>query len=366
MILVCSVLLLFSTGFAKKRPAATVPEKAPFEGSIEIKQLEKVLQDLKAAMGDIPPKVDRLAIYQIRTDSRAFSPGLSKYIQARIETIFRDEGRRKVISPPELKTLTIEATDTSFSLTNTIPIMGDLWELGDKLRIDAYVDGTCGMSKDGDIMLNLKLIKHRSAEILWSGDYLAGPNRMDADIFDFKYSLSIPLRIYPIAMLSASGKDSVDAANAGNAGLDQFGIEFNLTESLTGAKRLYFQVGAGLSWSLLKTEGAQLRFKRLFTMQANVSLIAVIVPKTNPERGYWLGVYSGGKFMVPFGFSGMVPIMHMGYCAQLSKRFFVSAGGMYLAGNRALASTDLGSDIKDLNIDLKGFAYEFNVFNFTF
>ena len=63
---------------------------------------------------EIPRVAERLAVYHIRTESKDFDRGISRYIRSRIENIFRVAGRRTMISSPELKTLKVRSTDTSF------------------------------------------------------------------------------------------------------------------------------------------------------------------------------------------------------------------------------------------------------------
>ncbi|MBF0432373.1 MAG: hypothetical protein HQK83_13895 [Fibrobacteria bacterium] len=351
-------LFIFIQGLAAEPAFA---KNNPFyESSLGLRQIDKILKDLKREMGDIPPEVEKIAIYQIRTDRKSFSTGVANYIQGKIETTFRDEGRRKVISPPELKTLTITSTDTSFNLTNTIPTMGELWKLGDKLRIDAFIEGSCGMSEEGDIMLNLKLIKHKTAEILWSGNYIAGPNKVEPSVLDLNWTLAAPVRMFPVALMKNG--DLSDTSRS--AGLTQYSMEISVTESLMKARNLFFTLLGGFSWTSVTDEGnAAGNLTRILTMQVGVDLLAVIVPKPNPERGYWLGSYLGGRFFVPFSFSGTVPTFTIGFRSQLSRQFRLGLGFMYLAGNRAWDGTGTNNH---LGIDLESFAYEFDFLNYSF
>ncbi len=360
---ICRIFLFFFCTVSLLWAVKPLPNQKPdFERSTGLKQLEKILKDLKKAMGDIPPEVEKIAIYQIRTDSRDFSRGVAQYLQGRIETTFRDEARLKLISPPELKTLTIVSTDSSFSLTNTVPTLGELWKLGDKLRIDAFIEGTCGKSEEGDVMLNLKLIKHRSAEILWSGDFIAGPNKVEAAMFDLKWTLALPVRIFPVAEFY--NKDSSDVKNPG---LSQFAVEVSVSEALLKNKQLYFTAMGGFSWTTFSEDaGVPLQFKRLFTMQLGVELLAVIAAKQNPERGYWLGSFIGGRYFVPFSFTGSIPVFTVGFRSQLSRQFGARLGFLYLAGNRAMSGTGTSPNTRGVSIDLESFAYEFDVVNFTF
>ena len=192
-----------------------LPTSHPFsERSTGIQQIDLVIKQLENTMGDIPPEVEKMAIHQIRTDSKDFSPGVTRYIQGRIETAFREKGRRKIASPPELKTLKIISTDTSIHLSNTLPTVDELWRLGDKLQIDAFLEGGCSRSEEGDVLLNLKLIKHRTTDILWSVNLIAGPNKPKPSIFDHKWTLSAPFRLPREGVHAGYGKHHGYAARS--------------------------------------------------------------------------------------------------------------------------------------------------------
>ncbi|MFC1585048.1 hypothetical protein ACFL5V_05840 [Fibrobacterota bacterium] len=352
------------SGFADEI-TETLPKDHPFfQGSSGIIQLDKILKELKETMGDIPPEVERIAIYQIRTERRDFTPSVTKYIQGKIETIFRADGRRDVISPPELKTLTIVSTDTSFHLSNTVPTMGELWKIGDKLRIDGFLQGSCGKSEDGDVMLNLKLIKHKTAEILWSGDFIAGPNKAKPSVFDLKWSASLPFRLFPIDTVWENDV----RLDLDNPLFSQVAFEVAVREALTKTKRLYFFVSAGFSWtSMGKDDATEMIFKRFYTMQAGVGLIAVIIQRANPDRGYWLGTYAGASYYIPFFFTGAFPALSVGYSAQLSRHFSVRLGGLYLPRGRTMTGTGtMGSNTQGLVIGLESVAYELELLNYSF
>ncbi len=337
-----------------------LPENHPFyETSSGIKQIEKIIAELKETLGDIPPSVEKIAIYQIRTDSKGFTKGESRYIQGRIETTLRDEGRRTLVSPPELKTLNIISTDTSFSMSNTIPTIEELWKLGDKLRIDAFIEGSCSKSKDGDVMLNLKLVKHRTAEILWSGDFIAGPNKVEPSIFDLKWSAHVPIRIF--SMEKFEGQSGIDK----ETGFNQVAIEGSVTEALTKNRRLWFNINAGVSrMAISKKDSIELGYSGIYTMQIGVGVWAVLVPKGNRDRGHWLGTYFSAYYYVPFLFTGSIPVFTYGYNAQLSKHFGVSIGVSYIAGDRFITGS-LG-DAVGHKITFEKLAYEVDILNYTF
>lgn len=344
-----------------------LPNNNPFwESSLGIQQIERIIADLNSSMGNIPPQVLKIAIYQIRSNPDEFSSGLAGYIQAKIETAFRAEGRRQVVSPPELKTLTITSTDTSFELSNTIPTLGELWKLGDQLRIDAFVQGNLSKTDDGDVLLNLKLIAHRTAEVLWSGDFIAGPNRPKPSIFDLRWSVGIPMRVQPV--------DKVELTVDGDPGdsiqfkqLSRLSFRVECSEALLENKRFWYNVFAGPDVSLVPAESADKnRLHRIYGMHLGVGALVVVLNKANPDRGYWLATYVSGEVYKPFSFNGTILTTTVGYKAQLSQHFALSAGISFLPAGRVIEGTGLLPNTDIGEATFAAYSFEFNLLNYSF
>ena len=353
-----SCLSLYADNIAKK-----LPREHPFsESSTGIKQIDQVIHQLEKSIGGIPPDIEKIAIHQIRIDIQDFSPGVARYVQGRVESALSDKGRRKIAAPPELKTLKIVSTDTSFQISNTLPTIEELWRLGDKLRIDAFIEGSCSRSEEGDVLLNLKLIKHRTAEVLWSADLIAGPNKINSRGYELTWSASAPIRIFPVRKITQTGSPTITEAR-----LDNVSLEGGVREALIASRRLYYSINAGLGMSNISNgDTINLELSRFATMQLSVKLSTVIIQKQNPDLGYWLGTYIGGRFTVPFSFTGSFPALLMGYEAQVSKHFAVSFGVQYLPLTRRLKGSGLLPDSDGVNIYLESFAYELDVLNYTF
>ncbi len=349
-------------GATAKTNNKDLPSDNPFhESSLSIKQIDEVMKQLSQHLGDIPPEVERLAIYRIKTDVNDFSQGVSRHIQGRIESILSDRGRIRILAPPELKTLKIVSTDSSLNISNTIPTIEELWKLGDKLRLDAFLDGNCSKTKEGDVLLNLKLIKHRTAEILWSVNLIAGPNKIKTSIFDMKWTIATPLRFYPIA------KFTQEDAVIKDMRMDAINIEAQVADALLESRRLYWSIQAGASWIMLsKEDSTTTKLTRLTAMHVGVTLIAIILQKANPDRGYWFATYFGGRWNIPFFVDPAFPTLNFGYKAQLSRRFAISIGGMYLPTQKKISGTGTLPSTKGAIIDLKSFAYEVDLLNYTF
>lgn len=350
------LILLYTCIFSDEITQNLSPKNPWWESSLGIQQIDKIIQELHESMGNIPPEIQKIAIYQIRSNPSDFSPGLSKYIQGKIETAFRAEGRRKVVSPPELKTLTVISTDTSFELSNTIPTIQDLWNLGEQLRIDAFVEGNIAKTEDGDVLLNLKLIKHQSAEVVWSGDFIAGPNKTKPGIFDLKWSFSTPLRSFALDKVEPIDFD----------GITQLTIRGECSEALIENKRLWYSIFGGFDLNMLPDLDTTAQLRRIYSMHLGVGFNVIILNKSNPDRGYWLSTYLNAEYLKPFSFTGYLPIITLGYKSQLSKHFSIGAGGSLIAGSRYIEGTGTISSTNDVVIRFGMFSYEINLLNYTF
>jgi len=344
-----------------------LPPNNPFwESSLGLQQVERILKELENKQGEIPPQVSRIALYQLRTQPHEFGPGLAHYIQAKIETAFRDQGRRQVISPPELNTLNITSTDSSFELSNTLPTLGELWKLGDQLRIDAFVQGNLGKTEEGDILLNLKLVAHRSAEVLWSGNFIAGPNKPKPSLFDLRWSLGFPMRIQPVKSVTLGADGNPDDSLSFDQ-LTRLSLRVEVSEALIENKRFWYSVFAGPDLSLVPASNINKdKLHRIYGLHLGVGGLIILLNRSNPERGYWLGTYMTAEVYKPFSFSGTVVTMTVGYKAQLSRHFGLSAGvswiplGSIIKGTGLLPNTDIGE------VTFSPYSFEFNLLNYSF
>ncbi len=349
--------------------ASTNPD--PFvPNSSGIRQITEISKRLTKAMGDIPPEMERIAIYQIRTDARDFSPGMARYIQAQVEEIFRREGHRTIVNSPELKTFRVISTDTTFKFTNAAPSMEDLWKLGDKLRVDGFIEGSCSKSPDNDVILNLKLFKHRTGDVLWSASFVAGPNEKNADPWELKWSASGDMRFFPIKTAILPRDDSVDQQNnfildtLSSITLTQYGVEVTVSEAVTQGRWLYFSLSAGYGFAT--SGGGPDSISNTFsisTVKLGIELLGIFFQKPNPELGYWLGTYVSFQEFIPLLNHGHLDAIGIGYKSQISRHFSLGGGILFLPFNKNIrgmyASTDRFLTLSPIAYDLTYLHYTF-------
>jgi hypothetical protein len=356
-------------------PAAAAVDKPatdPFApSSTGLRQIAEIMSRLGKSMGDIPPNVDRIALTQIKVDPRQFDPGMARYIQAQIEDIFRKEGRRTIVTAPELRTFRVVATDSTFKFSNTLPSMEDLWRLGDKLRVDGYIEGSCSKSSDNDVILNLKVFRHRTGEIVWSNSYVAGPNEKKPDILNLDYSVSANLRRFPIKQAIVPRADTSNPVTGapvldtlGSLALTLYGIEGSVSEAVTADKFLIFSVSGGYGFA--SGTGGPDSLGINFNIQMvkfGIEMLGIFFRKPNPDLGYWLGTYVGYQEFIPFFNRGHLSTISVGYKSRVSRHFTLGGGALFLVMNDKLKG--LGND-EDRFLTLDPVAYELTYLHYTF
>jgi hypothetical protein len=336
-----------------------------------IAQIREIAGRLAKSLGDVPPDIERVALAQIKTDPREFDAGMSRYIQAQVEETFRKEGRRTVVTSPELKTFRVVATDSSFTFTNTMQNGEELWKLGEKLRIHGFIEGSCSRSAEGDVILNLKLFRHRTGEVAWSGSFVAGPNEKETELFDLEYSVSASIRRLPIAEAHFPS-DSVDPGTGiavndtiRSLALTQYAIEATVSEAVTPDRWLHFGVTVGYGYA----QGAAVldSVEYPYNIQAvkfGVEMLGVFFRKRNPDLGYWLGTYLGYQEYIPFFHRGHVSALTVGYRSRVSRHFSLGGGAMFVLFDRTLKG--LQGDSLDRIFKLDAVAYELTFLNYHF
>ncbi len=366
-----AALLMLAACLASAATAQSPPQDPFAPSNTGLRQIAEIMGRLAKTMGDIPPNVDRIALTQVKVDPKDFSPGMSRYIQAQIEEVFRKEGRRTVVTAPELRTFRVVATDSTFKFSNTLPSMEDLWRLGDKLRVDGYIEGSCSKSSDNDVILNLKVFRHRTGEIVWSASFVAGPNEKKPDIWNLDWSASANLRRFPIRQSILPSPDSVNALT-GKARLDtlsdlaltEYGVEGSVSEVVTPDKFLLFSVSLG--YGLATGGGGPDSLNVNFNIQMvkfGIEMLGIFFRKSNPDLGYWLGTYVGYQEFIPFFNRGHLSALSVGYKSRVSRHFTLGGGVLFLPLNNKLKG--LGAD-QDRFLTLEPVAYELTYLHYTF
>ena len=333
--------------------------------STGLRQLAQIKTKLSKSFNDLPLQMERIAVSQIKTSPRDFTPGMARYIQSLVEETFRHEAHRIVITSPELKTFRIISTDSSFKFTNTTPTNDELAKLAEKLRVDGFIEGSCYKTEDNDVILNLKLYRPTTGEIMWSGSYIAGPNETKPEGEDVDWSVSASMRYFPIKQGIIPRTNNLSVLDTlTTLGLTQYSIEGAISEPVTSGKWLTFSVILG--FSSLTGSGGPDSLSVNFNMQMakfGVEALGIFFRKANPEMGYWLGTYVGVHELIPFLERGNLTLINLGYKSRVSRHFTLGGGINIFPFNNKLKGLTTN---EKRSLTLEPVGYEITFLHYTF
>lgn len=332
------------------------PPATPPDG---VDRIDELVRQVSRSLDNLPGDVQRLAFYQIRSDRGEVSTTFVRHLQARLEATFRDPGGRTLVSAPELKTLRIVSTDTSFTVANTEASAEDLWKLGDKLRVDAFVDGTLARDADGNLLLSLRLFRSRNGEVVWNGNWIAGPGKPSGLLRDLRFGLQIPLHLFPVASYYDGTAYYNDALLATDIGLEGF-----VSEDVTTDGRLSMTLSCGFTHhALVNLSDKAERNPGVNLIRGGAELEIRILRKADPRDGYWLGTYVGASEAIPALYRDHLTILSAGYRSQITRHLSLSGGILVLPLTTELIGTFTN---KGTVLKLDRIAYEANFIRFTF
>lgn len=322
-----------------------------------LQQMYDALNQLKEAVSELPPTVERVAIHQFNVDRKYFDKGMARFFKTQIEDVFRKDGRRELISAPELKTTRIISTDTSFSMSNAIPDAEALWVIGRKLRIDAFIQGAITRSAAGDLLLSVKLIKQATAEILWSGTFIAGPNKKVSRDPSFKYGLAGGFGYWPVTRYK-----STDTLITQGISVYNYYIEGVASEYITDNRRLMLSLNLAMGFYVPVLEDPSDEELNKIGWRYNISggadFILILLKKPAEVEGYYLGMYAGAKTIFPHNFL----LMNAGYMMQATPHLGVSVGGNYYPLHNKFEAGTL--NLNDYVLEMEALSYEAKIYYF--
>ena len=326
--------------------------------SSDIGRISDLIQQLQKSVGELPPDIRRLAVYQIKTDPKEIRLGVTRYIQAQVEDVFSKEAHRAVVNSPELRTLRIVSTDTSLSISNSLPTLEDLAKLALKLDVDAFVEGACTRSPDDDLLLTLRLFRSRTGEVVWTGNFVSGPNRRDASFQDLDIAVSAPFLALPVDQFSGPEGIFTDKTF-----VTTFAAQASITETMTPDKKLSLSLQLGYTHLSMMGLPAKITAPGLHIASIGVEVLGVFFRKDDPRDGYWLGTYLGYQESIPVMQAQHFGSLRLGYRTKPTRHFSLGLGVVVHAyGDHLVDIPELGTQ----TFDLSRVGYEINFLHYTF
>lgn len=350
----------FLLALALATTAVAEPGFAPLGSnpSSDIGRISDLIQQLQKSVGELPPDIRRLAVYQIKTDPKEIRIGVTRYIQSQVEDVFSKEAHRAVVNSPELRTLRISSTDTSLSISNSLPTLEDLAKLAIKLDVDAFVEGACTRSPDDDLLLTLRLFRSRTGEVVWTGNFVSGPNRRDAAFQDLDIAVSAPFLAFPVDNFT-----SPDGSFAGTTFVSTFAVQGSVSEAMTLDRKLSLSLNVGYTHLSMLGLPASATAPGIHMASLGAEVLAVFFRKPDPREGYWLGTYLGYQENIPFMQAQHFGSLRLGYRTKPTRHFSIGLGVVVHAyGNNLSDIPELGKQ----TYDMSRVGYEINFLHYTF
>ena len=338
--------------------------------------MEDIFDQIPADLPEIDPALKRISVYRLQTDDGIISPPLRQHFESRLVQLFGILGQPAVVALPELNTLKISSTDSTFRILNALPSPDELWKVGRRLRIDAFLEGQLTYVPQKALYLDLRLNRTGTNEVLWSKSYAAYEKTFKvAAVNPLRKSFMAGLEVFPIHL------DAIDNALVGQdfkKRLTQYSVYFGLYQFIAPGSRLRYEVRAGLSFL---SEGANLTnanfsgdsFYSLSPGTSTISqpisynframLYTSLLQNKNNRSGDWLSVYASLTRYFAYKIPDLTGI-GIGFRSDLSSRFSISAGfSLILAPEFTSQSIQpVGGSAR---VDLSGLQYEVFLLQFS-
>lgn len=355
-----AIALTLALGFAVQAqvPAGFLSKDSSVDVGGEFAQLAELKTQLSQSLISLPPHIQRVALYRLRADRKEFSPGMIRYIQSQIEESFF-AAKRDVVSAPELKTTRISSTDTSFQMSNAVSDAEELWKLGRKLRVDAFLDGGITKSKDGDILLTLKLMRQETADVVWSQTFVAGPNEDRAKPAQFEFTTDLGWGLWDVKKL-------VIGPNSAEGGLVYYRYDGNLglQQVMDDARSIFIGIHAGMGYLTPVPDDPEDQFRMgassIPYAEVGIRLTKVIMPKVDPLKGYLGGVYFGTRAIIP----NSLIVGELGFSSRPASHLGFSIGMNFMPFHHELTSGLVGRNL-DLSY-MESFSYDARIQAYMF
>jgi hypothetical protein len=322
------------------------------QGTSFLHQIQEIRFQLEAKMEELPPIVDRIAIHQLKVSNSDFRPGISRYVRSQIEEVFQVIGRKAVISAPELKTVRIVSTDTTFKMSNAIPDAEALWEVGRKFRIDGFVQGSLVKTEQQDLILSLKLIQQGTAEILWSGTFIAGPNKPKFDK-RLEFSTALGFSLWDITKYQGTTTDTTEGLS-----FYRYFVEARVGEAVTHAQKVFLSLvgGLGIYLPVAKPDMEEIFDEVASRLEASAGMDMLIVLWPKPGKGYYFGLNFGGRAIFPHKFMQV----QVGLSNRMTEHFGIEIGGSYYPFHNIMQSSSFS--LSEYQIEMQRNSYEARLF----
>ena len=327
------LLALCSTAFSQDRTSTN---------ETILNLMEEIFTQIPKDLTEINPDLNRIAIYRINVDEAIVSPPLRSHFQSRLLEIFRALDRPAMVSLPELTTLKISSSDSSFAIRNALPSPDELWRVGRRLRVDGFIEGNLTHVRGKAMYLDLRLNRTGTNEVLWAKSYSAYEKAFKApDVNPMRRSFHAGLEVFTIEFDAPA--DTMLHQDFHNR-LIQYSAYFGIYQYLSASSRVRYELRVGLSFlsdgvRLNSTEFSKNAFYSMHNLgeflpvsyNFRALLHTTMIQDKENRYGDWLAFYLAVTRYFTLNTPDLTGI-GVGLRSDLSSRFSVSTGMSMILG----------------------------------
>ncbi len=307
---------------------------------------------------DLDP-VKRVGVHRVKMNFDFIDRGLAGYIQGRIEEAFVQYANFNLVSSPELSQITVISTDTSLQIYNAIPDIETLWKLGKDLYLDAFLQGEIGKTANGGYYLNVRVIKQRTGDVLWSKNFLIGEYVQSEDIR--RFSLGVGIRFLTVA------KDNITIAWESPTFSESY-LQLGYRNRLLETYRFWYTIrlGLGLFTSAVTNPQATVAKTEQFpVLRVAWEMAYVLIPSRKgiiDGRGLLsLGIFAGATSSVLL-YDGRLLSLSVFAITHFSRYFSIKAQvEQFIGGTTLIGRNETFIQTTGNNFNFRGLAYNVEI-----
>lgn len=312
--------------FAPSGQAAVQP--APANETQEervIRLLGGVLQDLPVKLKTLKPEIRRLVFYEFRVDKNTIKPELKRVLQSMIETEITKLPQFQLATVPEMKPVKVIVTEDNFRLTRGMASIEEMRRLGEKHRVDAYVEADLFMS-DKNLYVTITVVELLTGSQIWKEEFFTKDSEPIIKGYSAHTDLSVGLMFVP----TTETKKSTNA-NPPNvtASATYYLVELRLTEPAFPSKSLEFVLKGG---ALILGTGVSFAGGGYAATGLRTGLIKKNLTEAESlsERANWLSAEANFGVIFPTGEASAVTLAGS-LEVDLTRRFSLGGGITYFS-----------------------------------
>lgn len=332
------------------------------EGS-QYKELQQVLEKLKAEVEDIPYNIQKVANQEISYDSTRITSKGFRLIEHEVERTFTEQGRVNMLQLEEFEqenVLQITGTDSTLLLKNTSEVPNEkenslrLLELSQKYGVDAFLKGYVQYRYDVGYVISLELISPSTREVIWSESVVSKDLEPEEETYKGKLALltvgatNIPTGTYFI---------NQNAYNSDILLLD-YSVRLAFRQPINSKNSGYIGVQGGYHYYNTLPVGEELDNYDVYNSSVfdlGVVFYKTLAEKAEKENAHWVDLFIGPNLLMPSNSQNLFALTQ-GVNVNVAENLGVTFDVQYLfSSNPSLENADDAQTAKNIELNTIGY-----------